>query len=62
MHTRIYGAFGVVLRQGLLSRKNQESLAGGTVEETLAKLEQIFRSNVGFNPTMAQMDMASIPY
>jgi hypothetical protein len=50
MRTRIFGAFGAGLRQGIFSRKDKSCLVGGTVEETLAKLGQIFRTNVGFNP------------
>jgi hypothetical protein len=50
MRTRIFGAFGAALRRGDFSRKNTEILGGGTVEETLAKLGQMFRANVGFNP------------
>jgi hypothetical protein len=50
MRSRIFGAFAAALRQGLFSRKYKDYLAGGTVEETLAKLGQIFRTNLGFNP------------
>jgi hypothetical protein len=50
MRTRIFGAFGAALRQGFFSSKDKSVPGGGSVEETLAKLGQIFRSNVGFNP------------
>jgi hypothetical protein len=50
MRTRIFGAFGAALRRGDFSRKDKETVGGGTVEETLAKLGQMFRANVGFNP------------
>jgi hypothetical protein len=36
-------------------------LAGGTVQETLAKLGQIFRSNVGFNPYHGEEGTAPHP-
>jgi hypothetical protein len=48
MCTRIFGAFSAALRQGFFSGKNQSILGGGSVKESLAKLGQIFRSNVGF--------------
>jgi hypothetical protein len=50
MQVRIFGAFGAALRRGDFSRKDTDGLGGGTVEETLAKLGQMFRTNVGFNP------------
>jgi hypothetical protein len=50
MRTRLFGAFAAALRQCFFSKKDNSVLGGGSVEETLAKLGQIFRSNVGFNP------------
>jgi hypothetical protein len=49
MRNRIFGAFGAALRRGDFSRKDKKGLGGGTVEETLVELGQMFRVNVGFN-------------
>jgi hypothetical protein len=48
---QIMGAFAAALRRRQFSKPNEKSLVASTVQETLAKLGEIFRSNVGFNPT-----------
>ena len=49
--TYVIGAFAAALRQREFSRPNEKSLVASTVQEAVAKLGEIFRSNVGFNPT-----------
>jgi hypothetical protein len=48
---RIMGAFAAALRRRQFSRPDTSDLAAGTVQETVAKLGEIFRANVGYNPT-----------
>jgi hypothetical protein len=45
------GAFAAALRRRHFSRPNEKDLVASTVQETVAKLGEIFRSNVGYNPT-----------
>jgi hypothetical protein len=45
------GAFASALRRRQFSRPDERDLAAGTVQETLAKLGEVFRANVGYNPT-----------
>jgi len=49
--TYVIGAFAAALRRREFSRPNEKSLVASTVQEAVAKLGEIFRSNVGFNPT-----------
>jgi hypothetical protein len=45
------GAFAAALRRRQISRPDKNDLVAGTVQETLAKLGEVFRANVGYNPT-----------
>jgi hypothetical protein len=47
----IMGAFAATLRRRQFSRPDEKNLAAGTVQETVAKVGEIFRANVGYNPT-----------
>ena len=49
--TTIVGAFAAALRRRQFSRPDTTELAAGTVQETIAKLGEVFRANVGYNPT-----------
>jgi hypothetical protein len=44
-------AFAAALRRRQFSRPDEKSLASSTVREAVAKLGEIFKSNVGYNPT-----------
>jgi hypothetical protein len=50
---RIYiiGAFAAALRRREFSRPDKKGLVASTVQEAVAKLGEIFRTNVGYNPT-----------
>jgi hypothetical protein len=48
--TRLFGAFAAALRRRQFSAPNKIPLGAGAIEETMAKLSQIFRANVGYNP------------
>jgi hypothetical protein len=48
---QIIGAFAAALRRRQFSRPDEKCLVASTVQETVAKLGEIFRSNVGYNPT-----------
>jgi hypothetical protein len=45
------GAFAAALRRRQFSRPDEKELASKTVQEAVAKLGEIFRANVGYNPT-----------
>jgi hypothetical protein len=47
----IMGAFAAALRRRQFSRPDKNNLAAGTVQEAMAKLGEVFRANVGYNPT-----------
>jgi hypothetical protein len=49
--TKVMGAFAAALQRRQFSRVDKNDLAAGTVQETVAKLGEIFRANVGYNPT-----------
>jgi hypothetical protein len=49
--TTIMGAFAAALRRRQFSRPDKKDLAAATVQETLGKLGEIFRANVGYDPT-----------
>jgi hypothetical protein len=49
--TYVIGAFAAALRQREFSKPDEKSLVASTVQEAVAKLGEIFRSNVGYNPT-----------
>jgi hypothetical protein len=49
--TTIIGAFAAALRRRHFSKPDTSDLAAGTVQETIAKLDEIFRTNLGYNPT-----------
>jgi hypothetical protein len=48
--TVIFGAFAAALRRRQFSRPDENDLASATVQEPIAKLGEIFRANVGYNP------------
>jgi len=43
------GAFAASLRRRKYSKPSKKSLVASTVQETMAKLGEIFRANVGYN-------------
>ena len=43
-------AFAAALRRRQFFQPDKNNLAAGTVQETVAKLGEIFRANVGYNP------------
>jgi hypothetical protein len=45
------GAFAAALQRRQFSRLDKKDLVAGTVQEAVAKLGEIFRANVGYNPT-----------
>jgi len=49
--TTIFGAFAAALHRRQFSRPDEADLASSTVQEAIAKLGEIFRANVGYNPT-----------
>jgi len=49
--TYVIGAFAAALRRREFSRPDEKCLVASTVQETVAKLGEIFRANVGYNPT-----------
>jgi hypothetical protein len=50
MRTRIFGAFASALRRRAFSHPSEKDLGGSTVQEAVAKLGEIYRANVGYNP------------
>ncbi len=50
------GAFAAALRRRQFSKPDERPLGASTVEEAVAKLGQIFRANVGFNPAHGDSD------
>jgi hypothetical protein len=48
--TSLFGAFATALHRRQFSRLDEKPLGAHTVEEAMAKLGQIIRSNVGYNP------------
>ena len=56
VRTQIYGAFASALRRRVFSRPDEAELATGTVQETVAKVGEIFRANVGYNPHHGEHD------
>jgi hypothetical protein len=55
------GAFTAALGGRQFSRPDKNPLGAGTVKETVAKLDQIFRANVGYNPTHGSADNGMHP-
>jgi len=49
--TYIIGAFAAALRRREFSKPDEKSLVASTVQEAVAKSGEIFRANVGYNPT-----------
>jgi hypothetical protein len=49
--TYIIAAFAAALRRREFSRPDDKDLAAATVQEAMAKLGEMFRTNVGYNPT-----------
>jgi len=49
--TMLFGAFAAALRCCQFSKPDKTELASGTVQENNAKLGEIFRAKVGYNPT-----------
>jgi hypothetical protein len=47
----VIGAFAAALRRREFSKPNEKSLVASTFQEAVAKLGEIFGSNVGYNPT-----------
>ncbi len=54
--TRLFGAFAATLRRRQFSKPDERPLGASTVEEAVAKLGQIFRTNVGYNPAHGELD------
>jgi hypothetical protein len=48
---KLMGAFTAALQRRQFSRPDKKVLAAGTVQEAMAKLGEIFRANMGYNPT-----------
>jgi hypothetical protein len=48
---KIMGAFAAALRRRQFSHPDTNNLAAGTVQETVEKSGEMFRANVGYNPT-----------
>jgi hypothetical protein len=48
--TYVIGAFAAALRRREFSCPDEKCLIASTVQETVAKLGEIFRANVGYNP------------
>jgi hypothetical protein len=55
-HTRLLGAFTAALQRCQFSKPDERPLGSSTVEEAVAKLGQIFRANVGYNPAHGDLD------
>jgi len=49
--THIMGAFAAAYCRRQFSRPDERDLVASTVQEAMAKLGEIFRANVGYNPT-----------
>jgi len=49
--TAIFGALAAALRQRQFSKPDPTELASSTVQEAVSKLGEIFRINLGYNPT-----------
>jgi hypothetical protein len=49
--TYVIEAFAAALRRREFSRPDEKFLVASTVQEAMAKLGEIFRANVGYNPT-----------
>jgi hypothetical protein len=49
--TYIFCAFAAALRRREFSKPDEKGLVASTVQEAVAKLGEIFRANVGYNPT-----------
>jgi len=49
--TTLFGAFAAVLRCRQFSRPDTTDLAASTVQETINKLGEIFKTTMGYNPT-----------
>ena len=60
--TRLFGAFAAALRRRLFSRPDEKPLGASTVEEAVAKLGQIFRANMGYNPAHGDNGGGIHPY
>jgi hypothetical protein len=45
------GAFAAALERRQFSRPDEKDLAAGTVQEAMAELGEIFKANMGYNPT-----------
>jgi hypothetical protein len=52
--TAIFSAFAAALRRRPFLKPSDTELASSTVQEAMAKLGEIFRTNVGYNPHMSQ--------
>jgi hypothetical protein len=48
---RFMGAFAAALQRRQFSCPDEKDLSAGTVQETVAKLGEIFRANMRYNPT-----------
>ncbi len=49
--TQLMGAFAATLHHHHFSKPDKNNLAASTVQETMANLGEIFRANMGHNPT-----------
>ncbi len=60
--TRLFGAFAAALRRRAFSLPSEKDLAGGTVQEAVAKLGEIYRANMGYNPYHGEGNHGSGPH
>ncbi len=60
--TRLFGAFAAAMQRRQFSRPDERPLGASTVEEAVAKLGQIFRTNVGYNPAHGDSDGGLHPF
>jgi hypothetical protein len=49
--TYVFGAFAAAIRRREFSRPDEKCLVASTVQEAVAKLGEIFRANMGYNPS-----------
>ena len=60
--TRLFGAFAAALRRRAFSQPSEKDLGGSTVQEAVAKLGEIYRANVGYNPYHGETGHGSGPH
>jgi hypothetical protein len=57
----MFGAFAAAYRRRQFSRPDEKELGAGSVQEALAKLGQIFRADMGYNPYHGQNESGIAP-